>query len=178
MTKTTGSGGPRKPPTGDYPVGRGKPPDSGKIKPGEVRNPHGRSGKPKPAEDPFEEASRRSAKFTLDGVSVTGTAIYAGYLMLMSKALKGDPRALSLMSREQLARLAKGAPPPTAEEVADTVERERLEGEMRAGIVKLLSDLASLKKSGVIDFIDGRAVVSVRVTAALARADSIEANKQ
>lgn len=41
-----------KPKDKTYKVGRGKPPESGKIKAGEVRNPYGSKGKPKPVEPP------------------------------------------------------------------------------------------------------------------------------
>ena len=51
-------------PTDDYVVGFGRPPASGRIKQGEVRNPYGRNGKSAPRADPFEKAMNRPATFT------------------------------------------------------------------------------------------------------------------
>lgn len=61
--------GPKKWPTGDYASGYARAPEHGKIKSGEVRNPWGPKGKPKPAQlDAFEFAASRMVSVTIDGV--------------------------------------------------------------------------------------------------------------
>lgn len=100
-------------PSGNYEVGRGKPPASGRIKPGEVKNPYGRAGKPDgPAQrrkekqavrayqDPtrralFEEANRMIT-VTEDGRKKRIRKIDALVRSLLNDAVRGNRTAQKL----------------------------------------------------------------------------------
>lgn len=174
MATKKGPGGLGKPPTGDYTVGHRRPPESGKIKPGEVRNPHGRNGKPPAAEDPFDKAANRRIPYNIDGAPMVGPAIEAAYMLLITKALKGETAALRLMVQEQRDRRGPFAALPTAAELQATLEEDRVREDLASRLRTMLNDMAELKQSQIINHVDGRMVLHPRVTAALAAAEAAE----
>ena len=138
---------PKRSPKGDYPVGYAKTPDSGKIKPGEVRNPFGRTGKPADAADPLEYALSQMTSVTIDRETFEVTAEVAMHLRHAALALKGDGRAYKTILDEQRARRGRLSPDQTRGELeaeARELERKQL---LSARIAGFLDDYASIKKS-------------------------------
>lgn len=80
-------------PTGDYEVGYCRPPVSGRIKPGEVRNPRGRAGAPA-----LGTMVLRAMRETLLVRTANGerkvSRVEAIVMKSVEKALKGDNRAI------------------------------------------------------------------------------------
>lgn len=143
---------PAEPPMGDDAVGYGRPPESGRIKHGEVRNPFGRSGKPKSRDDPFEKAMSRPAKFNLDGTNENGVVADAIYLRLAAKAMKGETGAIAIVVKEQMARRnhVPAPKPPTPEDVAAAAEAAKLREEMTKELFDLLDGSAQWKLQGLV----------------------------
>jgi hypothetical protein len=100
MAQSSGNGrggGPKKPPKGEYPIGYGRPPEQGKIKKGEVRNPHGRNGKPKDDPDPFEKVMARQSRVTIDGELFMISTTEAYYMKMAAMALQGNVGAARIV---------------------------------------------------------------------------------
>ena len=130
-------------------VGYGYPPLSGRIKPGEVRNPYGRNGKRKEEEiEPFEKVRRRLSRVTIDGKASLVPNEESFWLRQWSKALNGDNAASRLIEKKLSAIQKLGPPPPTAEELArrevEQADRER----MAKRLTNLLEEKAEEKRDG------------------------------
>ncbi len=91
-------------------LGYGQPPSQHRIRDGEVRNPWGRRGKPKPPVDFLDEAF----VVRIDGVPRTLTRAEALDHFLFAKAAKGDVRAIQLLeARSQTRRQSAAVPEDT-----------------------------------------------------------------
>jgi hypothetical protein len=90
---------PNAPRSGNYTVGKGRPPLSTRWKPGQSGNPKGRprGAKQKDMAIHFHEALRRKIEITVDGKSRKVTVREAIALKVTNLALKGDPKAISLI---------------------------------------------------------------------------------
>jgi hypothetical protein len=133
----------------DYDVGYGRPPKSGQIKPGEVRNRWGKNGKPEAIEDLFSKVAAELIPAHINRKTLSMSQEEAAYRKMFQEALRGNPAALKLALEQLSKRIAAGPPPPTAEELAqqesEQAERERLS----ARLVRLLEEKAARKrKSG------------------------------
>ena len=128
------------------PVGYKSPPLHGRIKPGEVRNPHGRNGRQVDTEDAFEKVRRRESRLNFDGKTTNVLFDEAYWLKMMSLSLAGNMGAARIVWKEFAARRKLGPPPLTAEEMAqeaaELAERERLS----AYICDALDEMAALKR--------------------------------
>jgi hypothetical protein len=124
------------------------PPLHGRIKPGEVRNPHGRNGRQVPEEDAFEKVRRLKGRVNFDGKTTNVMSDHAYWLKVMSMAHAGNMGAARIIAKELADRRKLGPPPLTAEELAqeaaELVERERLS----ATIVDALERMAAEKRRG------------------------------
>lgn len=141
---------PKRWPTADYESGYARPPESGKIKPGEVRNPWGPKGKPKPqAIDPFEFAAAQPTKVTIDGKVVEVTAETAAQLVNMRAAMAGDTKAHKNMQDERRSRRRAGPPELTAEELLKAKEDEEKRKELSSKLIRMLDSDLRLKLHGV-----------------------------
>ena len=79
----------------DYDVGYGRPPEHGKIKPGEVRNPRGNRKGTRSHKAEAQAMLKMPVPMTgPDGKTRKVTTHEAALLRLRAKALKGDGRAL------------------------------------------------------------------------------------
>jgi hypothetical protein len=89
-------------PTGDYEVGYCRPPVSGRIKPGEVRNPRGRAGAPALGTMVLK-AMRETLLIRTAAGERKVSRVEAIVMKSVEKALKGDNRAIeqSLIRYEQ-----------------------------------------------------------------------------
>ena len=99
----------------DEKVGYGRPPSKRRIGKGEVRNPWGRAGKPKPPVDFLDE----SLALRIDGEPRTLTRAEALDHFLFAKAAKGDVRAVQLLQARSHARRQSAATPGDTELSAD-----------------------------------------------------------
>lgn len=143
---------PKKWPTGDYYSGYSKPPQHGKIKPGEVRNPWGPKGKPKSeAFDPFEFAAQMPTTVTVNGQTMEVSAETASQLQSFAAGIRGDPKAHKNIQDERRSRRAAGPPAPTAEELKQQTEEEEQKKELSAKLMGMLEFLADHKEEVVID---------------------------
>lgn len=138
----------KKQPTGNYPNGYAKPPEKGKIKKGEVRNPHGRNGKPKDSEDPFDKVMARESRVTIDGEVILMTTAEAYFMKVTAMALSGSVGAARIVQEELHKRRPAGPTPRTAEELAAEEAKKALTQELSAKLVGLLQAKASAKKAG------------------------------
>ncbi|MEM1053151.1 MAG: DUF5681 domain-containing protein [Pseudomonadota bacterium] len=84
----------------EYQVGYGKPPEHGKIKPGEVRNPYGRNGKPKTVDDPVERIMTRRRRVVIDGEEVEISNAEAFFMKLLAQAFEGRAGAARIVQQE------------------------------------------------------------------------------
>src|SRR5690348_13547983 len=114
MTKRKATGGSGA----DYEVGYRRPPKSGQIKPGEVRNPFGRTGRPKHQQDLLLKVAEEEITANLNGQLVTMTQEEAAYRRLVLDFHQGKPIAMKLF----MEHLSRRRPPlplmPTAEDLA------------------------------------------------------------
>lgn len=123
------SGSTDDPKINTYEVGYGKPPEHGKIKPGEVRNPRGkrkgtRSFKTEAREMLAMPVPVNSANGTVRKISTRAAVL----LKLREKALKGDSRALDRMmeiAREHDLEDSNATTTGLQKEDADILERAR-----------------------------------------------------
>ena len=129
---------------GDTPkkaTGYKSPPLHGRIKPGEVRNPHGRNGRQVQEEDAFEKVRRRKGRVNFDGTTTNVMSDEAYWLKLMSLALAGNMAAARIVWRELAARRKLGPPPPTLEDLAEQEASE----ERAKGLTDLLMEALEMK---------------------------------
>lgn len=101
----------------DNRVGYGKPPRAHRIAPGEVRNPYGRKGKPKPVDALAQTLAHRTT-ISIAGELKTVTIEEALHLVTASRALKGNDAAFREISIERRSRRPPGPPPMTLDELA------------------------------------------------------------
>jgi len=154
-------------PTADYKNGYARPPESGKIKPGEVRNPWGPKGKPKPqAIDPFEFAAKQPTKITIDGNIIEVSAEAAAHLVNIKNAIGGDPRAHKNMQEERRSRRGR-QPIKDAEEMREDDKHLEQAKEVRQKYVEWLVWAEDMRKIGVLEFIDGKPSVPAWVLTAM-----------
>lgn len=162
---------------GSKKAGYKSPPLHGQIRPGEVRNPHGRNGKKKDSADAFEKVRRRDSRVTVSGEMLTVENEEAFWLSHWAKGMSGNMASARIVAKELSARRALGPPPPTAEELAqnaaDLAERERLS----AYIVNAIERMASQKRRGdgrnvrVRFGLDGRPILETPTDSATAELD-------
>jgi hypothetical protein len=129
-------------PSGDYPVGYCRPPENGKIKPGEVRNPLGKNRKAAPHMDAFETARARKTRVTIDGETVMMASDEAFWMKQMAMALAGDKAAGRNVAKELGARRNMVLKPDPEQEAAELAERKKLTGRL----VEALQFAAAHKK--------------------------------
>jgi hypothetical protein len=129
-------------PSRDYPVGYCRPPEHGRIKPGEVRNPIGRNRKAAPRGDAFETARARKTRVTIDGETVMMPSDEAFWMKQMAMALAGDKAAARNVAKELGARRNMMLKPDPEEEAADLAKRK----ELTAKLVEALQFMAAHKK--------------------------------
>jgi hypothetical protein len=133
---------------GDYDVGYRRPPKSGQIKPGEVRNPWGRTGKRQRTEDLLLKVAEEKIPATVNGRASSMTQEEAAYRKVFQDALKGNPTAQKLVM-EHLSRRRPPLPPhPTMEEIAEQEAEHARREELSAEIVDALEEMAALKREG------------------------------
>ncbi|MGN6155413.1 MAG: DUF5681 domain-containing protein [Sphingomicrobium sp.] len=129
-------------PSGDYAVGYCRPPENGRIKPGEVRNPLGKNRKAEPHIDAFETARARKTRVTIDGETVMMASDEAFWMKQMAMALAGDKAAARNVAKELGARRNMMPKPDPEQEAADLAKRKELTGRL----VEALEFMASHKK--------------------------------
>lgn len=81
----------------NYEVGYSKPPKSGMFKKGQSGNPKGRRKRVKNFKSELEDVLSSKVTVTADGKPKSVSTVEAALMRLKEKALKGDPRALSLL---------------------------------------------------------------------------------
>lgn len=129
-------------------VGYRRPPKSGQIKPGEVRNPWGRTGKRQRAQDLLLRVAGELIPASVNGRSTSMTQEEAAYRKLFQEALKGNPTALKL-AMEHLSRRRPPLPPhPTLEEIAEQEAESARREELSKIIVDGLESLAAYRSGG------------------------------
>ncbi|HJP69577.1 MAG TPA: DUF5681 domain-containing protein [Sphingomicrobium sp.] len=132
----------------DYDVGYCRPPKTGQIKPGEVRNPWGRTGKRQRAEDLLLKVAEEHIPASVNGRATSMSQEEAAYRKVFQDALKGNATAQKLVM-EYLSRRRPPLPPhPTIEEIAQQEAEQARREELSAKIVEALDDMAALKRSG------------------------------
>ena len=147
-------------------VGYKSPPLHGQIKPGEVRNPHGRNGgKGRRADnhDLFGKVASRLTRVTIDGEAIMVPSEESFWLQQMHLAQQNDKAAARNIAREFGARRQLRPPPPTAEELAKQEMEQAARERMSARLVDLLELKAELKREGlplVRYDLDGRPIVN------------------
>lgn len=107
--------GPSKP---TYRVGYGRPPEEHRIREGDIRNPWGRRGKPKPATDFLEQL----VPIRIDGRSRKITRAEAIDHALYREAMAGKVPAAKLLEARYDRRLAAKAGEPKPEQL--TLDQE------------------------------------------------------
>ncbi len=106
MSRERKAGAPPQGPS-DETVGYGRPPSKRRIGKGEIRNPWGRAGKPKPPVDFLDE----TLVLRIDGEPRRLTRAEALDHFLFVKAAKGDVRAIQLLQVRSQARRQSAALP-------------------------------------------------------------------
>lgn len=131
---------------GGYDVGYGRPPKSGQIKPGEVRNPWGKTGKPERREDLLLKIAAEEIRASVNGRTTSMTQEEAAYRKLFQDALSGNATAQKLVM-EHLSRRRPPLPPhPTPEEIAELEAEQARREELSAKIVDALEEMADIKR--------------------------------
>jgi hypothetical protein len=132
--------------SGNDAVGYGRPPKSGQIKAGEVRNPWGKAGKPQRAQDLLLKVAREEIRASVNGRTTSMTQEEAAYRKLFQEVQKGSPTAMKL-AMEHLSRRRPPLPPhPTIEELAQQAADEERRKELSARLVQLLQEKAAQKR--------------------------------
>lgn len=123
----------KKPPSGDYEVGYGRPPLHAQFKPGQSGNPHGRpKGTKNLRTDLAEELSERITIREGDQakrISKQRAVVKA----LVTRTLKGDARAAGLLTTMMMRLLDTGETAVDEIEPLEVDEREILEEFLRRG---------------------------------------------
>jgi hypothetical protein len=149
MTKKKSPGGRKKQPKGNYPEGYARPPERTRIKPGEVRNPWGRNGKPgADGDDPFEFAMGQKTKVSIDGVTMMVTAEAAIHLKQASRAMGEENGLYKIIVEERRFRRGMGPAPLTPAEIEAAAAEIQQRKELSARLMRLLEDAANRKKRG------------------------------
>lgn len=144
MTNITNGGGDG----GGYDVGYRRPPKSGQIKPGEIRNPWGRTGKRERAEDLLLKVAEEEIPATVNGRASSMTQEEAAYRKVFQDALKGNPTAQKLIM-EHLSRRRPPLPPhPTIEELAEQEAEQAQREKLSKELIDNLEEMAALKREG------------------------------
>jgi hypothetical protein len=134
--------------SGDYDVGYRRPPKAGQIKPGEVRNPWGRTGKRRRQEDLLLKIAEEEIRASVNGRATSMTQEEAAYRKLFQDAVRGNPTAQKLVM-EHLSRRRPPLPPhPTMEEIAQQEAEQARREELSKEIVDTLEEMAALKREG------------------------------
>lgn len=131
---------------GDYEVGYGRPPKSGQIKLGEVRNPWGRNGKRQQSNDLLLKVAEEVIQANLNGRAASMTQEEAAYRRLIQEALRGDPRSLKLLLEHLSRRRPPVAPVPTPEELVQQQAELEQRTALSDRLVQLLEASAGEKK--------------------------------
>lgn len=130
----------------DYETGYCRPPKASQIKPGEVRNPWGRTGKRQPAEDLLLKVAGELIAASVNGKTSRMSQEEAAYRKLLQEALKGNPTALKL-TMEHLSRRRPPLPPmPTLEELQQQEAEQARREELSAQICDALDEMAEMKR--------------------------------
>lgn len=128
------------------PVGYKSPPLHGRIKPGEVRNPHGHNGRQEEPSDNFEKVRRGESRVTVNGETRIVENEEAFWLSHWVNGMGKNNTSARIVAKELAARRKLGPPPPTAEELAqesaDLVKRQAL----AASICDALDEMAAAKR--------------------------------
>lgn len=136
----------RKKPGRNYPVGYGKPPSHAQIKPGEVRNPYGRNGKPKTLDDPVERIMMRKRRVTIDRQEVEISNAEAFFMKLLAQAFDGRAGAARILQQEWNQVLQSRPQSPSAVELAEEEKVEAKHEELSKKIIDMLERVAQEKK--------------------------------
>lgn len=80
-----------------YEVGYGKPPNNSRFKKGQSGNPKGRRKRVKNFKTELQQVLSSRVTVTADGKPKSVSTVEAALMRLREKALKGDPRALSIL---------------------------------------------------------------------------------
>ena len=135
----------------DYDVGYRRPPKSGQIKRGEVRNPWGRTGKPERREDLLLKIAAEEIRASVNGRTTSMTQEEAAYRKLFQDALGGNATAQKLVM-EHLSRRRPPLPPmPTPEEIAEQEAEQALREQLSAQICDALDEMAEIKRNRGLD---------------------------
>jgi Family of unknown function (DUF5681) len=105
---------------GDYKVGKGRPPDEYKFKPGQCGNPKGRPKGSKNAATLAKAALARKVVVTINGIKRKMTVQDVSYRRLADKAMTGDQKAFNY-----LLTLANNVDPADIDTRAETVTAEQ-----------------------------------------------------
>lgn len=142
MTKKNGSN------SGEEGVGYGRPPKSGQIKPGEVRNPWGKTGKPRLTEDVLLKIASELVPASINGRATMISQEEAFWRKVFQEIHKGKIAAARLTA-ESLERRRPPLPPiPAATDIAEQeAERARRE-ELSKTIIGALDSLAAIRGGG------------------------------
>ena len=138
---------PKKVPTGNHGIGYARPPESGKIKPGEVRNPWGRTGKPAEELDPFELAMNRQITVKIDGETVKMSGEAAMHIKQLAAAIGGAAGPYKTIVEERRSRRARQVPEPTREELETEAREMDQKKLLSAKIIAFMEDHARQKKA-------------------------------
>lgn len=138
---------PKKQPTGNYDSGYARPPVSGQIKPGEVRNPHGRRGSPKERMNPLEKIMNQHSRVTIDGEIVSMSNADIMLMQLMRNAQKGHSGSVRVLLKEAAIYWPSTNPVLSQQEQADQEADVAQRKELSAKMIGMLNDIARYKKA-------------------------------
>jgi hypothetical protein len=132
---------------GNHEVGYGRPPKSGQIKPGEVRNPWGRTGNRDPSEDLLLKVANERIAANVNGKTASMSQEEALCRSAFQEALKGNVAAIKICL-EYLSRRRPPLPPVhTPDEIAKLKVEEEERKALSAKLARLLDEEASRKKA-------------------------------
>lgn len=133
----------RRTSAGDRTVGYGRPPASTRFKPGQSGNPRGRPRRRQASlYELLETELTKLVTVHQDGASERITRAEALMRVAFSRALKGDPKMISLLLK-QLERRSPAAAYPSAEET------EAVRASLREKIESIRRNLEHARKSGL-----------------------------
>ena len=146
------------------PVGYKSPPHHGRIKPGEVRNPHGRNGRKEEQSDNFEKVRRGPNRVTVNGETRTVENEEAFWLSHWVNGMGKNNTSARIVAKELAARRVSGPPPLTAEELTQEAAELARRQQLSATIVDALERMAAAKRDDdggprVRYGLDGRPIV-------------------
>lgn len=106
----------------NYDIGYGKPPESGKFKPGQSGNPKGRPKSTKNLKTELEEELLEKIPIKEQGKVLKVSKQRAMLKALTARAMQGDPRAATVIANMVYRLLNVDAPP---DEVEDLTEADK-----------------------------------------------------